>query len=298
MYGPTEGTAELEIRIDEAKNVIVLENEHVLYSWYKMLCLLGNLNDLLDPKIFALAIQGTVNLINYFLGVGKGPHSSPDIVPPDANTILNIFGHWLFEAVKLRRANFEDGVALCVESLYSIFKQKSHSKFLPIYLGSFYNCLADVLHRPDCKPLTSLFSVSANFFLEEWEGSRVITPSWIVGISEILTATGKSSQIRESCISMLTTLICFPKHFGNTPFSSKIPQDAHKKLLNQLASERMNHEPLLPEMNTYADMTNYIGLILLKGNAINWRGIIFLSKLFCQIKQDSEWKIIPKTAKT
>ena len=99
---------------------ITMTPELTFFAWHRMLrmCLLflfrilvyisckeaiGDPNKITDASIFFAAMSGIDTLVELYLHAGE---ASTDATPPDGNTILHIFGHWLFHAVKNHRSGY------------------------------------------------------------------------------------------------------------------------------------------------------------------------------------------------
>eukprot|EP01103_Thecamoeba_quadrilineata_P016098 TRINITY_DN5294_c0_g1_i2.p1 TRINITY_DN5294_c0_g1~~TRINITY_DN5294_c0_g1_i2.p1 ORF type:complete len:1059 (+),score=173.97 TRINITY_DN5294_c0_g1_i2:1132-4308(+) len=149
-------------------------------------------------------------------------------MPTDGNTILHIYGHWLFQAIYQDKAGFEEGTALAVKILCNIFCSRPKSKFLPGYLSSFCNCMNEAL-RKDGRLLYSAIINCQELYTHEIEGTRVLLPSFVYAIGRILQKKVQNydfieseAVIRRACIKIFNAIFSFPNHFNNTAFQLKI----------------------------------------------------------------------------
>lgn len=103
---------------------------------------MGNPNQTIQhPNIFLAFMNGVEMLVNQFLKIGIGNKKRRvRNLPPDGNTILHVFGQWLFEAILGGQDSFDEGIALAIKILLMIFTTKHRTDFLPTYLARF--CLA------------------------------------------------------------------------------------------------------------------------------------------------------------
>eukprot|EP01114_Cavostelium_apophysatum_P012293 TRINITY_DN2733_c0_g1_i3.p1 TRINITY_DN2733_c0_g1~~TRINITY_DN2733_c0_g1_i3.p1 ORF type:complete len:1100 (-),score=286.84 TRINITY_DN2733_c0_g1_i3:2012-5311(-) len=269
LYGPSEGTPFVLIKLDDTITLDVTP-DHAFYSWHKMLHLIGNPNELQDSKIFVEAMRGLDSLVDAFLNVGTNSNlAKRKASPPDGNTILHIFGAWLFEAVKQNRLSFEEGTSLAVEILCCIFRVKRTTKFEPLYLASFYSCLSDVLLK-DGRVLVSALLCTTNFFAWELEGSRVLIPYFLYAVAAQLTKTKTTfdfpmsfDHLRRACIKIFGTIISMANFFGGTELAFRLPKEFHAKLEASVSGSDPKAKPL-PEITTYSLIRSYMTALLLK----------------------------------
>eukprot|EP01116_Phalansterium_solitarium_P011073 TRINITY_DN26680_c0_g1_i1.p1 TRINITY_DN26680_c0_g1~~TRINITY_DN26680_c0_g1_i1.p1 ORF type:complete len:538 (-),score=150.79 TRINITY_DN26680_c0_g1_i1:8-1621(-) len=263
LYGPAEGTSQVVVRREQVSS-LSLADDFVFFAWYRMLHIVGNPNALLDPRIYLKAMEGVQSLVSGFLNVvnrdnSKKPHRR--VNGPDGNTILHIFGGWLFEALKLSRPNFEDGTALAVETMCDLFHVKRHSKFDRLYLASYYDSLADALQK-EGKVMLSCLLHSKHFFADELDGCRVLLPHFIYALSTQLTKSKSGvshfDQVRGACVRILASLLSLPAYYGQTRLHMRLPREVQAReeaalaveILSRSAGPSESVPP--PEMASYA----------------------------------------------
>lgn len=102
---------------------------------------------LLEPLNFISAINGISKLVDAFLDFGKftiGKNESSDS-PINGNTLLNMFGEWLFDSAAITKSGYEPGRAESVATLCRVFsKSQRVDKFHDAYLEKFYSVLQKV----------------------------------------------------------------------------------------------------------------------------------------------------------
>ena len=76
---------------------------------------IGDPNKITDAGIFYTAFAGIDALVELYLNIAQDPDQG--ILPPDGNTILHIFGHWLFHAAKTPRAGYTSYSAITAANL-------------------------------------------------------------------------------------------------------------------------------------------------------------------------------------
>jgi len=259
LYGPANGTDAVILKLDDSQT-LHLEDDFVYYAWHRTLHILGNLNALSDPKIFVAALNGLEILTKQYLKIAPDKAARGAPLPPDGNTILHIFGAWLFNAVRLDRPGFEEGTALAIKIMCSIFCTRFTTKFLSVYLASFYGCLQDILQK-DGRVLISAILHCVDFFCFELQGCRILVPHFLHAINRVLLGkTGAFEHIaplekvRRACLHILSTIICLPNHFSKTRFASKAlakrsDREVAKTAANVTALDAENYSQLKPHIN-------------------------------------------------
>jgi hypothetical protein len=66
--------------------------------------MIGDINQIDDPENYHLAVKGIAKLVEIMLSVGANDNGNdngkPAQLKSDGNTILSLFGPWLFQSVK------------------------------------------------------------------------------------------------------------------------------------------------------------------------------------------------------
>ncbi|EFC50362.1 rap/ran GTPase-activating protein [Naegleria gruberi] len=265
LYGPSEGTSVVRIQWEglNAKNnpnpnvgnsttELDLPDEYVYYAWNQFLHIIGNPNKLVDPEIHLKAFQGIEVITHSLAYVGTDPpikqlkEQKVDFrIPyaPDANSILDIFGPWYFEAVFRENAsNFNQGRAVAYSALCKIFCRKGGSPIHTRYLSLFYKALCQGLEDEDPIVVIAILLGSKKIFCyEELVGSHILIRYYTKVCDKILGGTGNSVkdssqnskyniEVRQACITIIGSLICFPNHFSS-PNIQKTTSD--QEIINQ-----------------------------------------------------------------
>ncbi|KAI9347302.1 hypothetical protein BDR26DRAFT_855004 [Obelidium mucronatum] len=76
-----------------------LSEKFTVYAWHKFTYIIGNINAIEAPENFYVAVKGISRVVDSFLLVGTRREFHPEVTAPDGNTLLHMFGPWLFEAV-------------------------------------------------------------------------------------------------------------------------------------------------------------------------------------------------------
>eukprot|EP01080_Neovahlkampfia_damariscottae_P002079 gene2079-1951_t len=251
IYGPTEGNPTLIIKWEGLTNDVAplqtvatpvsdleIPDEYTYLVWNLILNIIGNPNDIEDPKIHFRCFKGLQNLIKIFNTIGRQP-ISPEIkkregidwqrfpYPPDCNTILDIFSAWLFEAVNTRDANYNEGRAIAYSSLCQMYCRRSGKPYQEFYLSLFYNAIINGLKEDELIITHAILMNSCKVFsFEELEGSQILIPHYMQVCEKILKIEkGKANpyqpELRSSCITLFTSLISFPNRYAGKDQSNE-----------------------------------------------------------------------------
>ena len=106
--------------------------------------LLGDLEDIKKADNYYYAQRGLAVVTGAFTRINQPTPNSP--LPPDGNTILSIFGDFLFRAIHSYQPGFERGKEEALASLCSLFASRADTVFKKFYLNSFYQGIEEVLH--------------------------------------------------------------------------------------------------------------------------------------------------------
>ena len=210
-----------------------------------MLNLIGNPNETIDrPPIFLDFMNGVEILVNQYLKIGLGAktESSNRYIPPTGNTILHIFGSWLFDAIHMNRNGFDEGTALATKTLVTMVSQKNQTEFLPIYSSNFFSCMKCALGA-DGRVLITAITSSTDLFTLEVRGSRCLVPFFIDAIYRI--CTGKATladhvmpaeHVRRDSLIILAALISLPNQFNTTKFYLESKSNTYADLKPRIAA--------------------------------------------------------------
>ena len=166
-------------------------------------------------------MSGTARLVDSFLAVDSGGSYDPAAelpapMAPDGNTLLHIFGAWLFKGAShpgdsayasrlrgavVRRAatltssafahfscapRFESGRAVALGTLCRIFSApQRRTPFLRTYLEQFYACVARGA-RGEPPSLVAMLVNSEHLFMTQTEGVITVVPDFVVGLRRVL----------------------------------------------------------------------------------------------------------------
>jgi hypothetical protein len=237
LYGPSEGTPLVRIEwkglnptnnpnanVGNPTTELDLPDEYVYYAWHMMLHVLGNPNTLVDPEVHLVAFQGIQNISRHICYVGADPPlkkmkqlKEDWRIPyaPDTNTVLDLFGPWLFEAVTRDAPAFNEGKAVAYAALCRIYCRKGGRPTTARNLSLFYHALQLGLKDNDIILLSAILLNSCNIFSYELEGSHVLIPAFMETCERILCEEGKYPELlRNACITVVSSLICVPNFYS------------------------------------------------------------------------------------
>ncbi|KAJ3433697.1 hypothetical protein M0812_22662 [Anaeramoeba flamelloides] len=235
LYGKSEGTDTLTINLPPLDitfqpTVMNVNSKQIIFLWDKFLHILGNPNRFNSPVLFCQTMVGIKDVLNLFLNVGNRrdyvQSTDEKVLPdrPDGNTIMKIFGKWLFEAVSKNRVDFEEGVAIAFSILCSVFSTHYKKPFMDNYLSQFYSSI--ILAFENCEnyanSICTILLDTESIFLRNLNGLYILVPHYLKMINLILTKDKLPFQptttlvtLRKSAILILKTLICLPNYFSN-----------------------------------------------------------------------------------
>ncbi|KAJ3343028.1 hypothetical protein HDU93_000198 [Gonapodya sp. JEL0774] len=199
------------------------------YAWHRMTYVISDPN-LQTPENFEVAIRGLSRLVDIYHSV-----SNPDDAPldratskiptcPDGNTLLGMFGAWLFKAARREEPEYEAGRADALAILCRIFcRPQRRAPFLRVHLELFYSAISAGL-RGGPLVLTAVLVNAKDFFARDLEGGRLLVPDFVLAVRRVVPRTPpdfhsnvSNSELRRSCYQILGSLIAIPNHFDTLP---------------------------------------------------------------------------------
>ncbi|KAJ3218180.1 hypothetical protein HDU67_006442 [Dinochytrium kinnereticum] len=180
--------------------------------------IIGNVNAVDSPQNFEVAILGLARIVDAYHSIGSTTErNSSSASPPDGNTILDMFGDWLFEAILRPSPKYEDGVSQAYAILCSIFtKPQTRNPFSRSHLERFYTSLKSGL-KSDSQSLTSIIMNSESLFTLDLEGIRVLVPHFVIGLKRILPKLEKDfilnfpvDELRRAAFKIIGTVFAVP----------------------------------------------------------------------------------------
>ncbi|ORE10052.1 hypothetical protein BCV72DRAFT_247745 [Rhizopus microsporus var. microsporus] len=199
------------VYVSEPNIKLDLPPDFVCYAWHRVLYLIPHPLQL-TPTNFTLTMLGIRQLVDT---LSHTPSSS------DGNTLLHMFGTYLFDAASRASSPSLDTESLrgCAEAfvtLCAIFCQPQRRQpFLRTYIEKFYAALLVGVQSHACLP-TILLSCT-ELFAADLEGVRILVPEFIKAIKMVLPKLRIEckvpvDQLRWAAIKVLSTVMCLPNH--------------------------------------------------------------------------------------
>ncbi|RKO93932.1 hypothetical protein BDK51DRAFT_11033, partial [Blyttiomyces helicus] len=240
LYGPTEGADSVFIHVNAYTVSLDLSQEFIFYSWHRMIYMIGNPNDLRAAN-FEVAIHGISTVVDVW-------HTEGATAPktPDGNTLLHMFGGWLFEAGAKKEPEFEEGKSEALGILCQIFCQpQRRQKFLRTYLERFYTALIEGLHS-DTLSLTSIIMNGGDLFARELEGLRMLLPDFVAALRRVLPRLEPSfhthvaaHDLRRGAMKVMGGIFALPNRFGEVLLRAPWEMGVARKINDEVATSRM-----------------------------------------------------------
>ncbi|KAF9102141.1 hypothetical protein BGX29_004915 [Mortierella sp. GBA35] len=288
LYGPGQGTDVVNLAVGGYNIGLDLQADFALYAWHRVIYLLKSPAELAPSHCLAaingigrmvetfLTVGYTNNpstipgspplpstptdiFSSSSLSLSNHPtpsNSNPKIsastpskpASPDGNTVMHMFGSWLFEIALLQLPeadkppphsqrqsyrtqdhveSYSDAQASAFGVLCRIFskRQPSSRPFLRIYTERFYEALSIGLRSETSLP--TILAHSTELFTSELEGVRMMVPDFVIGIrmamsGKIRVMTGYQSQEKQkqvledlhlAALKVAGCIMCLPNHF-------------------------------------------------------------------------------------
>ncbi|ETO27762.1 rap/ran GTPase-activating protein [Reticulomyxa filosa] len=194
--------------------VDVTEPKLVIYLWNEMLSVL-DINSVSDPDCFAIAVAWVSYMVDMFSNVTVTINQRRSgLLPPDGNTVLQIFGNKLFTA-SLKVSGFEAAHAISLGGLCRVFCGRPFTEFQDKYLLNFYHTVESFLkNTQDIKEARKqVIMHGASLFACGFAGARSLVDVFLYHIRAIFQSQTKDARLRSCAITMLASFVCLEWHF-------------------------------------------------------------------------------------
>ena len=191
LYGPEQGTEMIQFtRVDGVKVELMLEDDYVMRAWYRTLHLLGRLEGSVSKgENYLEAMVGISKLALSYITLTTQKLTTKEghkIKPPTGNTILDICGGWLLEAISNFQMGLDNGKKVALETLCLLFCSRPPHQFHEKYLAYFYRGLEKALNTHNTGLLVVILKSTSSFFLHQFRASTILIPAYIIGIERVL----------------------------------------------------------------------------------------------------------------
>ncbi|KAJ3147009.1 Ral GTPase-activating protein subunit alpha-1 [Geranomyces michiganensis] len=235
--------------------------ESALFAWENVVCVLGNLNDILNPANHATAMQALKDMWDAMEYIRLAqPYESTDgsllTMPP-----LFKFATWLFKAADLEDTRAA-GRAIAYGCMCRMMCRRHDQPFPNDYYAHFYRLLVKAFAGDDAQVLTNVFANCKHLFTLGLPGSFILIEPFMRCIKRLflsrettITAPRLPEAVRQDAITILSALICIPNYFGESKTTTAIRRTA-SALANQdthgglPVSRTRNVEGLIPKAST------------------------------------------------
>ncbi|KAJ1930366.1 hypothetical protein IWQ60_000387 [Tieghemiomyces parasiticus] len=249
---PGIGTGRVNIAFKGYHVKLDLPPKFTYYAWTKVLGLVIDPAQL-APASFGIVMDGISDLVDQMLAVGNLPETSeakqgapPDLLyPPSVNTMLNMFGPWLFAAARVGSANVASpygptspiggrataGRCRAYLDLIRIFTTPQINGETPNHrdLMRFYQLLRDGLVRDECLQAITLHGGA--LFVSGLPGIHVLVPEYLAAVKRIIPTLAPDfhlevgvglSPLRLAAFRILSSVVSLPSHFAHLPLNSSV----------------------------------------------------------------------------
>lgn len=201
-----------------------LSHEFELFAWKQHLGLIAKPADL-PPANCLRAVLGIELLLQVFYSVGQtqDPSSTPiEKFFPDGNTLLSLFGKWLFDAACMASAEHVESCAHAIGILCRLFsKQQFRGSFEAGYLNQFYHALDSSLQHQSLLVTVFICINSEDLLTARLPGLRILAPAFLRALLRLvprpqvpLQLNIRMEDLRRACYKLIFTLLAYGSHFG------------------------------------------------------------------------------------
>ncbi|XP_072237438.1 ral GTPase-activating protein subunit beta [Leuresthes tenuis] len=221
--------------------------------------------------------------------LASSPRCSPSYLRCNVDSLLHLFGCWLFDAALISRDSdltsgrqddvtmmserWAEGQAEACGTLCRIFTcKKTSENILSVYLSRFYLVLLQSLQEDSPPVVASILMNSTGLFCSDLRGVNLLLPPFISALQnvmldrELMRFKGfvNSVDLRRATIFILLSLLPLPLHFGSV--QSQISLDGKLNADDVTAGKFLSLKPhlinlLIGALQTEMDISN-IQLIL------------------------------------
>jgi hypothetical protein len=202
------------------------DQKRLFYFWDRFVHVIGNPNEISFPAAYSPVIKAIDDCIDMFLLVDRlgpsklkaGDHRTH---PPEGNTLIHIFGEWLFEAALRSDEAFVDGRCVAVGALCKVF---CHRWVLPIEtqsLTAFYEVIASAISSSSPQKVIRAAIVHCANFFTFWNRGCASLVVRFLKCSGIIHRMSEESdtQLREEFVKVIVSTIGIPYSIEEHEFS-------------------------------------------------------------------------------
>lgn len=224
LYGPNHGSDNITSTLGSYSISLDLENDICIHMWHRMSNLVDF--DLLSPGNFCQAILGVGKVIDALHFNILKQNLGTNMVLPEGNTVLDMFGSILFRATS-KSSEFAEGKAAAFGILCRIFcNPQSNVPFRKTYLEQFYVSVASGLNS-DSYSICTIFLNCGSLFSIGLDGALILVPHFVLlGVPKILPIikpdfkiipSSNADDVRMATYALIGEIISIPNRFPMAP---------------------------------------------------------------------------------
>lgn len=220
--------------------------------WYGTLHLIsthGNLSpNNIPPSIFIDIMDSVTAFVRIFLDVQSFR------APPSINSMLSLFGPWLFSAASPSTGSvYIDAQARALGALTNIFAARHIEPPQADYLDRFVGLICLGLQNEIISQ--EIILNATHLFVCPMDCIWLTLPSFVSVIRRVLFSNPMSRAVRRAAASILQTIVCIPNHVGNVPMDGLVIS-----FDDTLASESWS-PPM--QLQKFSSFTRQLGILCL-----------------------------------
>jgi hypothetical protein len=176
--------------------------------------------------------------------------SEKSVSAVNGNTLLQLFGKFIFDAVIANTPARHQGTALATQIMCDIFVVCSaNTVFKRAHLARFYTALSRILLSPEPEISSTMVAVlryCGSLFTYGLPGSHILIPTFVFAVSRVLTCKKnvsdsiQAADVRHYALSVLSTLLCLPEHFQASPLYPVVLNSAKTGVLGAKSYKDLN----------------------------------------------------------
>lgn len=236
IYGPKFGhSSEIDSIVIEwtAEETITTRSkipstpEFTFFSWRCIIAMTPDPLFFKDRETHRVFFEGISRLVESYLKVADQGHlysNSCKKKLPNINSILVLFGRWLFNSLLTDKVEFDEGNSVAIRILCQIFCRSPNLPKIPVdknYLASFYAVLSLILSKPiNNKVLITLILHMKYLFVLNYPGSLILIQPLFYMLSSVWH-DNTDPIIKSPILDLVSSLISLPSLLHETKVLSK-----------------------------------------------------------------------------
>lgn len=176
---------------------------------------------------------------------------APLIAPPPAlqcsNTLLSVFGPWLFEAASIKDPAFTQGRASAFSALCRIVCRRTEEALGIERLADFFKIIQDGLMDSDVAVHDAILLFADRIFSFDFPGVTNLAPVFLSAALRLTLSTAPKdaslAQLHNAALRIAYSLIWFPRFYGSLELGAS--QGKHGQHANELRGHISTMLPLM-----------------------------------------------------